>query len=76
LSEREVVIQLRNRNATVLTVVLEPWGTRHPVEPGATVFVVARGPAGAGDLAVDHHADELVVSGWSESKVVVVAKPA
>lgn len=70
------MIQLRNRNATALTVVLEPWGTRHVVDPGATVFVIARGPAGGGDLAVDHHADEIVVYGWSESKVAVVVKPA
>jgi len=58
-----------------LTVVLEPWGTRHVVAPGERVRVVARGPGGMGELEIVRGEDEIVVYGWGESRVAVVTEP-
>ncbi|MDX6270952.1 MAG: hypothetical protein QOD28_2175 [Acidobacteriota bacterium] len=71
--EREQDIAVRNTGMKPLTVVLEPWGTRHRVEPGERVRVVARGPGGMGQqLQVVRGAEEVVVYGWSGSSVTVV----
>ena len=76
--EREQVVPVRNTGVKPLTVVLEPWGTRHEVAPGEQVRVVARGPGGMGGLEIVRGEDEVVVYGWSESRVAVVteSKPA
>lgn len=70
--EREQDVAVRNTGMKPLTVVLEPWGTRHTVAPGERVRVVARGPGGAGRLEVVRGADEVVVYGWSGSRVEIV----
>lgn len=70
--EREQDIAVRNTGMKPMTVVLEPWGTRHALAPGERVRVVARGPGGAGQLEVVRGAEEVVVYGWSGSQVEVV----
>ncbi|MCA1614423.1 MAG: hypothetical protein LC800_09875, partial [Acidobacteria bacterium] len=73
--EREEDVPVRNTGKKPLTVVLEPWGTRHEVAPGEVVRVVARGPGGMGGLEIVRGEDEVVVYGWSESLVAVVPEP-
>ncbi|HEX6625146.1 MAG TPA: hypothetical protein VF064_15650 [Pyrinomonadaceae bacterium] len=73
--EREQVFPVRNTGTKPLTVVLEPWGTRHVVAPGERARVVARGPGGMGELEIVRGEDEIVVYGWSESRVAVVTEP-
>jgi hypothetical protein len=70
--EREQDFPVRNTGMKPLTVVLEPWGTRHTVAPGERVRVVARGPGGMGRLEIVRGKDEVVVYGWSGSQVGVV----
>lgn len=71
--EREQEIAVRNPGMKPLTVVLEPWGTRHTVAPGERVRVVARGPGGIGQqLQVVRGAEEVVVYCRSGSRVEVV----
>jgi hypothetical protein len=71
--EREQDIAVSNTGMKPLTVVLEPWGTRHTVEPGERVRVVARGPGGMGrQLEVKRSAEKVVVYGWSGAQVEVV----
>ena len=72
VSQYESRIRLRNGGASPLTIVLEPWGTRQLLAPEAHVLVVASGPAGQGELEVEYRADEIVVYGWSESRVAIV----
>ena len=70
--EREQDYPVRNTGMKPLTIVLEPWGTRHLVAPGERVRVVARGPGGMGGLEVVRGKEEVVVYGWSGSRVAVV----
>lgn|GEM_PF-1494836 len=70
--DREEDIPVRNNGTKPLTVVLEPWGTRHTVAPGERVRVVARGPGGMGGLEIIRGVDEIVVYGWSGSQVAIV----
>lgn len=70
--EREQIVPLRNDGAKPLTLILEPWGTEHVIAPGARVKIVARGPEGAGELEIVHGTDEVVVWGWSGSRVGIV----
>ena len=65
------VLPLRNEGLRPLTVVLEPWGSRHLVMPGEEVFVIAQSPC-EGELEVVREADEIMVYGWSESRVELV----
>jgi hypothetical protein len=55
-----------------LTVVLEPWGTRHTVEPGERVRVVARGLGGRRQLQVVRGAERVVVYCPSGSQITFV----
>jgi hypothetical protein len=73
--ERAEDMPIRNTGTKPLTVVLEPWGTRHAVAPGEQVRVVARGPGGMGRLEVIRGPDEVVIYGWSGSQVAVVREP-
>jgi hypothetical protein len=73
--ERKEDIPIHNTRWKPLTVVLEPWGTRHVVEQGERVRVVARGPGGMGQLEVVRGEDEITVYGWSGSQVAVVREP-
>jgi hypothetical protein len=70
--DREQDFPVRNTGAKPLTVVLEPWGTRHTVAPGERVRVVAHGPGGMGRLEIVRGAEEVVVYGWSGSRVEIV----
>jgi hypothetical protein len=71
--DREQDIAVRNTGMEPLTLVLEPWGTHHTVEPGERVRVVARGPGGMGrQLQVVRGAEKVVVYGWMGSQVEVV----
>jgi hypothetical protein len=70
--EREQVVPVHNTGMRPLTVVLEPWGTRHTVAPGERVRVVARGPGGMGGLEIVRGDEEIIVYGWSGSRVAVV----
>jgi hypothetical protein len=73
--EREVVIPVHNTGMKPLTVVLEPWGICHEVAPGERVRVVARGPWGPEGPEIVRSPDEVVVHGWSGSRVAVVPEP-
>jgi hypothetical protein len=73
--ERELVIPVHNTGMKPLTVVLEPWGIRHEVAPGERVRVVARGPWGPDGPEIVRNPDEVVVHGWSGSRVAVVPEP-
>jgi hypothetical protein len=73
--DREEDAVVGNTGKKPLTVVLEPWGTRHEVAPGERVRIVARGPGGRGGLQVNRGAEKVVVYGWSGSQVTVVREP-
>jgi hypothetical protein len=70
--DREQDIAVRNTGMKLLTVVLEPWGTRHTVAPGERVRVVARGLGGRRQLQVVRRAEKVVVYCPSGSQVEVV----
>jgi hypothetical protein len=71
--DREQDIAVRNPGMKPLTLVLEPCGTRHTVAPGERVRVVAKGTGGRERrLQVVRGAEEVVVYGWSGSRVEVV----
>jgi hypothetical protein len=67
--DRERDIAVRNTGMKPLTVVLEPWGTRHTVEPGERVRVVARGLGGRMQLQVVRGAEKVVVYCPSGSQI-------
>jgi hypothetical protein len=75
--EREEMYPVYNNGRRPLTVVIEPPGTRHTVAPGEGVRVVARGPGGMGGLYVKPRGggDEVVVQGWSGSRLEVIPEP-
>jgi len=73
--DREDDVAVRNTGKKPLTVVLEPWGTRHEVAPGERVRIVASGPGGSGRLQVERGAEKVVVYGWSGSQVTIVREP-
>jgi hypothetical protein len=56
-----------------VTLRLEPWGEEYTVPPGATVQVVARGPAGDA-LDIQWADDRVTVYGWPGSIVAVRRK--
>ena len=70
--QREQDFPIRNTGTDPMTVVLEPWGTRHEIAPGERVRVVASGPGGMGSLEVVRGKEKVVVYGWSGSRVAVV----
>jgi hypothetical protein len=70
--EREEDVAVSNTGTKPLTVVLEPWGTRHTVAPGERVRVVVRGPAGRERLEVVRRPEKVVVYCWSGSRVEFV----
>jgi hypothetical protein len=73
--DREEDAVVGNTGKKPLTVVLEPWGTRHEVAPGERVRIVATGPGGYGGLQVNRGAEKVVVYGWSGSQVKIVREP-
>ncbi|HJR08112.1 MAG TPA: hypothetical protein VJ842_12700 [Pyrinomonadaceae bacterium] len=70
--DREQEIAVRNTGMKPLTVVLEPWGTRHTVEQGERVRVVARGLGGRRQLQVVRGAEKVVVYCPGGSQITVV----
>jgi hypothetical protein len=64
---------IRNRRRKAITLRIEPWGEEYAVAPGATVQVVARGPAGD-ELDIRWEGDRVTVYGWPGSVVAVLRK--
>jgi hypothetical protein len=64
---------LRNRRKKALTLRIEPWGEEYTVAPGATVQILARGPAGD-ELDIRWGDDRVTVYGWPGSIVSVLRK--
>jgi len=58
--------RLTNARSTPITFVLEPWGDEYPLAAGASVDVVAVGPA-TGSLEVTYTQDRVVAYGWPGS---------
>ena len=70
--EREEGVPVRTTVRGLLRAVREASDTHYEVAPGERVRVVARGPGGMGGLEVVRGADEVVVYGWSGSRVAVI----
>lgn len=64
-----------NTGTGPLTLVLEPWGTRHTLAPGERAEVVARGRWWEGEPKIERRDDELVFDGRNGSWATVVPKP-
>ena len=73
--EYTIETPLSNTGTGPLTLVLEPWGTRHTLAPGERVEVVAKGNWWRGKPTVDLRGDEAVFDGRHGSWATVVPQP-
>lgn len=63
-------IKVRNDNDGPMTVLVKPWDEEYPVEPGAVLEVIGRGPRGK--FEVSSGSERVVVHAWSGAKVHVL----
>ena len=61
-----VPLVLRNVRSKTVTLVLEPWGEEHSLEPGSEIRLVFSGPPGDSPL-VEWSEDCVTAYGWSGS---------
>ncbi len=73
--EYSIITPIFNDGTAPLTLVLEPWGTRHTLAPGERVEVVAQGRWSEGEPKVERRADEVMFDGRNGSWATVVPVP-
>ncbi len=73
--EYTLTTPVSNTGTEPLTLVLEPWGTRHTLAPGERVEVVAQGRWWEGEPKLERRPGELVFDGRNGSGATVVPLP-